>query len=65
MIDRTTKIILVVIALILFANLMATLVHPPATSAQTSFACTGELTANAWGGTQATIGGYRVDVKCR
>jgi hypothetical protein len=64
MTDRTTKILLVVIALGLFANALALLLRPAPASAQNSFSCTGELRANAWGGTTASIGGYGVDVKC-
>lgn len=32
--------------------------------AQTSLKCTGQVTANAFGGTQALIGGYAIELKC-
>jgi hypothetical protein len=64
MIDRTTKLLLLVIALGLFANAVALLIRPQQAHAAGSLSCTGEIKANAWGGTTASIGGYNVDVKC-
>jgi hypothetical protein len=65
MIDRCTKILLVLIALGLFANAIAPFGRPLPVRAADSFKCEGELKANAWGGTEATIGGYKVDLSCR
>jgi hypothetical protein len=63
-IDRTTKLLLLLIGLGLVANILVPLLRPSRISAASSFACKGELKANAWGGTTATIGGYNVDVTC-
>ena len=65
MIDRTAKIILSVLALGLYANAIVPLLRPITASAQRSFKCEGELKANAWGGIEATVGGYKVAVDCR
>jgi hypothetical protein len=64
MIDRTTKIILIALALGLFANAIVPLVRPTVTSAAGGSHCTGTIKANAWGGTEPSIGGYQVDVNC-
>lgn len=63
--DLYTKVVLTIIAicLITFAVRLGRL--EPVVRAQTSFQCTGELKANAWGGTRESIGGYRVDVNCQ
>lgn len=65
MIDKTTKLLLLALALGLWANVMISLFRPPTTSAQASYNCTGDLKANTYGGDTATKGGYVVDVKCR
>jgi len=63
--DLYTKVVLTIIAICLIA-LTVRLGHlEPVARAQTSLRCTGELTANAWGGTEKIIGGYSVDVRCR
>ena len=58
MLDRTTQILLTVIALGLSANVVTPLLHPRTVAAESSLSCTGELSANAFGGTEASIGGY-------
>jgi hypothetical protein len=65
MIDRATKVILAVIAFGLLANALTPLVRPVSVAAAGgSLSCRGELKANAWGGTAATIGGYEVALDC-
>jgi hypothetical protein len=64
MADRSTKIILLLIAIGLWINALIPLFRPRVVSAQKSFACKGELKANAWGGTAANIGGYTVKMDC-
>jgi hypothetical protein len=65
MTDRTTKLLLLLIALAIFANTVVSLTRPVRARAADSFSCDGTLKANAYGGTQATIGGYKVDIDCR
>lgn len=62
--DKTIKLLLLLIALAIFCNAIALLIHPAHTSAMESFTCDGTLKANAYGGTEATIGGYNVDLRC-
>jgi hypothetical protein len=65
-IDRTTKLLLLLVAVGLWINVLVSLFRSPATvKASESVHCKGTLTANAWGGTEATIGGYDVDLNCR
>jgi hypothetical protein len=65
MIDRTTKIILMIIALGLLANALTPLLRPIPVAAQNSpFACTGTFKVNPWGTTATSIGGYDIDLKC-
>lgn len=64
--DKTLKIILLFIALGLFANAVSPLIQPrTAQAADDSFHCSGDLTAKAMGGTQGVVGGYNVDVTCK
>jgi len=65
--DRVTKVLLGVIAIALFVIAMNQWVSPAPVMAQglTSFDCTGELKANAWGGIESTIGGYAIRLNCR
>jgi len=58
-----TAVPLTVIALCLVVVTLRAISAPPAHAA-TSISCTGELKANAFGGTQALIGGYKVDIRC-
>ena len=62
-VDFYTKVILTIIAVCLLA---LTLRGAPldAGTPRHSMTCTGELKANAWGGAEASIGGYKVDVTC-
>jgi hypothetical protein len=63
-IDSFTKLLLALIALGLFANALSPLLRPKPVRAANSTTCKGTLKANAWGGTEASIGGYDVDVTC-
>ena len=63
--DKTTKILLLLIALGLFLNVAAQLWRPEQVQAQSRTTCTGELTANAWGGVKEIIGGYSIKLDCR
>ncbi len=66
MVDRYTKIVLTIIAACLVAIVTRELpLVPPAHAAQSSIQCQGELKANSWGGTEKSLGGYRVDITCR
>jgi hypothetical protein len=58
-----TAVPLAVIALCLVVLTLRAISAPPV-HAGTSITCTGELKANAWGGMQASIGGYKVDIRC-
>ena len=66
--DKLTKVLLGVIAIALWMIALNPWLRPaPAAAARgqkVAFACTGELTANAWGGTESSIGGYEVDLDC-
>lgn len=65
--DRFTKLLLVLIALALSLIAVNPWLRPMPVSASTtavSFDCTGELKANAWGGVQSSIGGYKVSISC-
>jgi hypothetical protein len=64
MIDRTTKALLTIIAIGLFANVVEPLVYPRPVAAERDVTCKGELTANAFGGEKAIIGGYDVKLTC-
>jgi hypothetical protein len=63
-VDGSTKLLLVLIALGLWANALAPLFRPKTVRASSSATCTGTLKANAWGGEKASIGGYNVDISC-
>ena len=62
--DRTTKVLLLLIAVGLWVSALAPLLRPKTIRAASSTTCTGTLKANAWGGGTANIGGYDVDVSC-
>ncbi|MBZ5634480.1 MAG: hypothetical protein LAO55_15260 [Acidobacteriia bacterium] len=64
MTDKTTKLLLLAIALGLLANMLVAIFRPVPVKAASTLTCKGEIKANAWGGTTASIGGYEVDVKC-
>lgn len=63
--DTYIKFILTIIALCLFALVFG---NPPIIKnavAASVLNCTGEIKANSWGGTEASIGGYKVNVTCK
>jgi hypothetical protein len=62
--DITTKLLLLSIAVALWASLLMPVFRPKSVKASADISCTGDLKANAWGGEKATIGGYKVDVTC-
>ncbi len=63
--DKTTKVLLGLIALGLWLNAMAPLWHKArAVKASERFTCDGKLKVNVWGATEPMIGGYDVDVTC-
>ena len=65
--DRVTKVLLGVIAITLFMIAMNQWVQPVPVMAQgsASFDCTGQLKANAFGGIESMVGGYRITLNCR
>lgn len=63
--DVYTRALLTFIAICLAVLTLRAASLFPEAKAGTSLKCTGELTANAWGGTEASIGGYRVEITCR
>ena len=58
-----TAVSLTVIALCLVV-LTLRVVSVPSAQAGTSMSCTGDLKANAWGGMEPSIGGYKVNINC-
>ena len=64
-IDLYTKLVLTVIAAALTVLCLRGLSFVSRASAQSSTHCTGTLTANVYGGTESSLGGYEVDVSCR
>ena len=63
-IDRSTKAVLILIAVGLWLNAIAPLIHSTPVRASESFSCNGEVKVNAFGATEPSIGGYKVDLKC-
>jgi hypothetical protein len=63
MTDRYTKTVLTIIAICLVALIF--MKFEPRVTAQSSVTCTSDLTANAFGGTESLVGGYRVSLRCR
>jgi hypothetical protein len=59
--DTYTKIILTVIAICL---IFLAVQGQAVVRAKSSLSCTGELNANAWGGVEATLGGYTISLRC-
>jgi hypothetical protein len=58
------NVLLTLIALCLMVlTLRAVPLIPPA-AASAPLKCTGQLKANAWGGTKPEIGGYTVEIRC-
>lgn len=63
--DKTTKVLLGLIALGLWLNAMVPLWHTArVVKASEKFTCDGKVKVNAWGATEPTIGGYDVSVTC-
>ncbi len=63
-VDWYTKTILGIIAIALLAIALRPQVRE-AWAENSVTRCTGEMKANAWGGTEASIGGYEIEVTCR
>jgi hypothetical protein len=64
-VDLYTKATLTVIAIcLLILTSRAVLLIPEAKAVARATVCTGELSANAWGGIKASIGGYTVRISC-
>ena len=63
-IDKTTKIALVLLALGLWFNALAPLVRPRKVSAGSPSKCTGEIRVKELGATTAGEGGYDVTLNC-
>ena len=61
--DRTTKLLLGVIAAALSANVLLQLMQPHPTRAAQSFSCSGKLDASSLG--VEWPGGYDIKVDCR
>ena len=65
-VDAYTKAVLTVIAIALVVLVLRDVPLVSTARAQaTATRCTGDITANAWGGTKELVGGYSVDVRCR
>jgi hypothetical protein len=65
MADRTTKLLLLLIALAIFANTVVSLIRPVGARAADPFTCDGTFKVNAFGATQPTVGGYKAELNCR
>lgn len=63
MTDRTTKILLALIALGLLANAITPLLRPAPVAAADSFSCDGKLDASPFGVTYP--GGYSINIDCK
>jgi hypothetical protein len=61
--DFYVKVVLTVIAVCLVA-LTVNAFTPTIRAASASTSCTGELKPNAYGGTNPSIGGYKVSLDC-
>ena len=64
-VDLYTKIVLTLIAASLFAISLQGGPLRAERPREVSLSCDGELKANAYGGAEAMVGGYRIDVTCR
>ena len=62
--DIYTKVVLAIIAGCLLVLTFQRAPFVAEARAANSMTCTGELKANAWGGIEATIGGYKVRIEC-
>jgi len=73
--DRTTKFLLLLIALALLLNVANTWLQPVPVLAQfvglspiqkpNTLRCSGKLKANAYGGIKESIGGYDMELECK
>ena len=64
--DRTTKLLLLLVVVDLCIDVLMSLFgSTPTVKASESVHCKGTMTANAYGATEATIGGYDADFNCR
>ena len=63
--DWYAKFVLTVIALCLIALTFQRGGFETTLRAQSSFNCSGEAKANAWGGVKESIGGYAIEFRCR
>ena len=62
--DRTTKFLLLLIAIGLLLNGIVPLLRPRNVAAQDSFTCSGDVTVKANGAAEPSVGGYSVKVMC-
>ena len=62
--DLYTRVLLTIIAICLTVLTLRAVWPVPEAKAAASTTCTGELKANAWGGIEASIGGYRIQITC-
>lgn len=62
--DLYANVVLTIIAICLIVLTLRAVPLIPQARAAGSIKCTGELKANAWGGTMASIGGYDIDIRC-
>lgn len=63
-IDLYVKALLTIIAACLIALVFRSGSALTVAHAASSTTCKGELKANPWGGTEASIGGYKVELTC-
>lgn len=63
--DKVTKVLLALIALGLWLNTLAPLFHPArVVKAAEPLSCNGTVKVNAFGATEAIVGGYAVSLTC-
>lgn len=63
--DKTTKIILAMIALGLLLNAFTPLMRPRSVRADGPLNCSGEINVSPFGATTPTTGGYEVSLNCK
>lgn len=62
--DLYTRVLLTIIAICLTVLTLRAVWPVPEAKAATSTTCTGELKANAWGGIEPALGGYKIQIRC-
>jgi len=62
--DIYTRTLLTVIAVCLVVITIRTVSVIPEAKAAGPTTCTGQITANPYGGTQPMVGGYQVNINC-